>query len=313
MKPADKKKVNKRVVFFAGKAAPACKHTINPWPETSWRWLNRLYCQAHHSPDRQRRQRHQCRSWHKRLSSTLLPPRLFCLFGRSSDSCFRYQSTYFDSWYWSFWDIKHEILPQRRVAFGDSRYVTRDERFRYILANGQLVDGANIEIAEEVGENNVCKCTKSICITCIGFWLRVYSLLRTLDSVSTTWDFCKIPSQTLFLLVPSKIYDISTSITPSHSRRNARLWPTFWTKFPVALSETLVFMNRMDVFLFPVLLVSDLSLPLPDFSTLSGSQIITSSPMISIPVRSYIIGLGCLLTIDTRHCCTGHGGRGLPR
>lgn len=30
MKPADKKKVNKRVVFFAGKAAPACKHIINP-------------------------------------------------------------------------------------------------------------------------------------------------------------------------------------------------------------------------------------------------------------------------------------------
>jgi len=149
---------------------------------------------------------------------------------------------------------------------------------------------------------------------------RSYKVLTMcVQSSSDTWlrkhnlRFFKIPSQTLFLLVPSKIYDITMSITRSHSSRNARLWPTFWTRFPVALSETLVFMNRMDVSLFPVLLVSDLSLPLPDFSILSGSQIITSSPMISIPVCSYIIGPDYLLIIDIRHCCSGHGGRSLPR
>ena len=142
MSAEEKKKVNPRVVFFAGKAAPACKFysvfvsfvliyvyrstdyiakltirlvvnvakVINADPDT------KDYLQLYFLPD-----------YSVSLAEVLIPAS----------------------------DISQHISTAGTEASGTSN-------MKFCLNGGLLlgtVDGANIEIAEEVGENNVCECT----------------------------------------------------------------------------------------------------------------------------------------------------------
>ena len=58
MKPAERKNLNPRVVFFAGKAAPGCRSIMQPL--VTGLIFRRLHCQADYSSRCQRRPYYQC-------------------------------------------------------------------------------------------------------------------------------------------------------------------------------------------------------------------------------------------------------------
>ena len=139
MTPAERKKVNKKVVFFAGKAAPACEFYVRNSSRTlilpqiilpsSWvaskvsKWFTQSLID--HSSDCQRCPHHQCRPRYKGVSVTVLLARLLCLLGRDSHTSLWYQSTHIHGWYRGIRHLKHEVLSQWRSPFGHCWCVDR--------------------------------------------------------------------------------------------------------------------------------------------------------------------------------------------
>lgn len=139
-----------------------------------------------HPSHRQRRQAHQQGPGHQRIPFALLPSGLLRLTRGGAHPCLRHQPAYLDCWYRGVWNVEHEVLFEWWAVGRNRRWVSLSSskkwpRYSYIFVHE--IDGANIEIAEEVGEDNVCE----YCGVIFGRidWytdhLTISSLLRSLD------------------------------------------------------------------------------------------------------------------------------------
>ena len=113
MSPEERKKVNKKVVFFAGKAAPGyyiaklVRTCIRPG---SGAVLTR---KSDDSPHRERGEAHQRRPRHQPVPVALLPSRLLRLTRRDPHPGRRHLAADLDGGYRGQRHIEHEVLLER--------------------------------------------------------------------------------------------------------------------------------------------------------------------------------------------------------
>lgn len=121
MTPEERKKVNPKVVFFAGKAAPGCKPSYLATLSTTLIDKYRLHREAHHPPYYQRRARHQRRPGHQGPAEPLLPARLLCLARRDPHPRVGHQPAHLHGRHRGLGHLEHEVLSERRPAARHSR------------------------------------------------------------------------------------------------------------------------------------------------------------------------------------------------
>ena len=98
---------------------------------------------------------------HERHLPGRLPSRLFRQPGRAPHPCLRHLAPHFHRWNRSFGYFKHEI----RVEWWSSvSQFGHNDSFADMAPSIATVDGASIEIAQEIGEDNVCR-SGSACVS----------------------------------------------------------------------------------------------------------------------------------------------------